>query len=677
MANQLAGETSPYLLQHADNPVEWHPWNAESLALAQEADKPIFLSIGYAACHWCHVMAHESFEDEATAAIMNRDFINIKVDREERPDVDSIYMGAIQALNGQGGWPLSAFLTPEGKPFYGGTYYPPVPRYGMPSFRQVLESVAEAWQTRREEIEGSARGITEHLSGAPGLQGQGTRINEALFEEALGRIESQFDSAEGGFSGAPKFPPSMTIEFLLRMATERGDERALQMALHTLDKMAKSGMYDQVGGGFARYATDEKWLVPHFEKMLYDNALLARVYLHAYQVTGRPLYRRIVEETLDFVARELREEQGGFFSSYDADSEGVEGKFYVWQADEIRALLGENAALFMARYGVTEGGNWEGQNILHVVEEIAEPAARFGLDEGEVRQRLQAAKARLYEARAGRAWPGLDDKVLTAWNGLMMAAFAEAGRVLGRADYVQIAGENARFLYAHMRDGDGRLLRTWKAGAGAKLNGYLEDYAYLADGLLALYQTTFEEAWYAWAQTLTEQMLAHFRDTQNGGFFDTADDHEALLFRPKDIQDNATPSGNSMAVQSLLKLSLYSGEGGYWDAAEEALAGTSAYMARFPTGFANWLCAAAFALGEAREVAIVGEVGEAQTAELLGVVNGAYRPNVIVAAGAGETAVPLLAERPQIAGKATAYVCRRFVCEKPVTDPESLRAQLI
>ena len=678
MSNKLAGENSPYLLQHADNPVAWFPWGEEALALAREQDKPILLSIGYAACHWCHVMAHESFENEATAALMNRYFVNIKVDREERPDLDSIYMGAIQALNGQGGWPLTAFLTPEGEPFYGGTYYPPVPRYGMPSFTQVLESVADAWQTRREEIENSAAGIAAHLSQAAAAASTqaGQAANEALFDQALQVILGQFDSEEGGFSRAPKFPPSMTIEFLLRMVMQREEKMARQMAVFTLDKMAKSGMYDQLGGGFARYATDNKWLVPHFEKMLYDNALLARAYLHAYQVTGDALYRRIVEETLDFVAREMRHEEGGFYSSYDADSEGVEGKFYVWQADEIREVLGKDAELFMAGYGVSDEGNWEGENILHIATEITQLAERFGLTEGEIDERLAAAKERLYAVRAERVWPGLDDKVLTAWNGLMLAAFAEAGRVLERADYVQIAEENAEFLARNMQTENGRLQRTWKAGSRAKYNGYLEDYAYLADGLLALYQTTFDPRWFAWVEELVQQMLDHFGDDEDGGFFDTSDDHEALLYRPKDIQDNATPSGNAMAAQVLLKISLYTGDGSYWDKAQEMLNGVTAYMARFPTVFAHWLNAAAFAMGDPREAAVVGSVQKADTKELLAALNQAYRPNLVVAAGESAEGIPLLADRPQVDGKATAYVCRRFVCKRPVTDAESLLDQL-
>ena len=676
MANKLAGETSPYLLQHAQNPVDWYPWGDEALARAQEEDKPILLSIGYAACHWCHVMAHESFEDPATAAIMNRFFVNIKVDREERPDIDSIYMSAIQALHGQGGWPLTAFLTPEGRPFYGGTYFPPTPRYGTPSFTQVLESVASAWITKRDEIEKSAEGIAEHLSQAAAAGQEAGSLNEALFDQALQGIMGQFDSQEGGFSSAPKFPPSMTIEFLLRTAVQRDEGMALHMAEYTLKKMAYSGMYDQLGGGFARYATDNKWLVPHFEKMLYDNALLARAYLHAYQVTGDPIYRAIVEETLDFVKRDMRHDNGGFYSSYDADSEGEEGKFYVWQADEIRQALGENAPLFMARYGISDAGNWEGSNILNVAEEIGTLSERFNLGEDEINSRLQAAKERLLELREERVWPGLDDKVLTSWNGLMMAAFAEAGRVLNRADYTRIAEENARFLDQTMRTEGGRLLRTWKAGSSAKLNGYLEDYAYLADGLLALYQTTFDPYWFEWLESLAEQILEHFPDRRYGGFFDTPDDHEDLLYRPKDIQDNATPSGNAMAALVLLKLSLYTGKEKLWDMAQDALSKTASFMARFPTGFAHWLSAAAFALGDPREVAVAGALEDVGTRALIGAVNKEFRPNLVLAAGEDGDVVPLLADRPQVGGKATAYVCRRFICQAPVTDEQSLMEQL-
>jgi uncharacterized protein YyaL (SSP411 family) len=571
---------------------------------------------------------------------------------------------------------MTVFLTPDGRPFYGGTYFPPQPRYGMPSFPQLLASVADAWNHKRDEIENSATGIAEHLRQTATISGQTATLSADLFDQALNDITRKFDAEEGGFSSPPKFPPSMTIEFLLRLAVTNDDPAPLQMAEFTLTKMAESGMYDQVGGGFARYATDNKWLIPHFEKMLYDNALLARVYLHAYQVTQNPLYRRVVEETLDFVAREMREEQGGFFSSYDADSEGQEGKFYVWQLAEIEALLGDDAALFARTYDVTSAGNWEGRNILHITADLAAIAPEFGLTTEEARERLAHARQTLYEARAARAWPGLDDKVLTAWNGLMLAAFAEAGRVLENETYTRIATANAEFLFGAVRRDDGRLLRTWKAGSAAKYDGYLEDYAYLADGLLALYQTTFDTRWFTWARELAELMLAHFTDEERGGFYDTAEDHEDLLYRPKDVQDNATPSANAMAARVLLLLNLYTGDGRYWDVAERAVSGLYEFMARYPTGFAHWLGAATIILSDPQEVAIIGAPGDPDTIRLLQTVNAGFRPNAVVAAGASTPEIPLLADRPQLDGRATAYVCRRFVCQTPVTTPEDLAAQL-
>jgi uncharacterized protein YyaL (SSP411 family) len=680
MTNRLIHETSPYLRQHADNPVEWYPWGTEALRQAREQDKPILLSIGYAACHWCHVMAHESFEDPETAALMNAHFINVKVDREERPDLDSIYMSAVVAMTGQGGWPMTVILTPDGRPFFGGTYFPPVPRFGMPSFPQLLQSIAQAWKTRREEIEESAGNIAGHLSQTLVLSGQEGQMDSDLLDQALNGLLRSFDSKLGGFGSAPKFPPSMTLEFLLRMAVQRDDTMALHMAEHTLKMMAYGGLYDQLGGGFARYSTDAEWLVPHFEKMLYDNALLARVYLHAYQITNKPLYRRIVEETLDFVVRELRHEDGGFYSSYDADSEGEEGKFYVWSAAEVRELLGDDADLFMRYYDLTGGGNWEGHNILHITAELEDVAQQMGLDLETAERQLATARQTLYDVRAQRVWPGLDDKVLTAWNGLMLAAFAEAGRALDRPDYTAIAVQNAEFLYNHARRKDGRLMRTWKAGSEAKYNAYLEDYAYLADGLLALYQTTFDPRWFVWARELGDLMLAHFQDEKHGGFFDTSDDHEALLHRPKDLQDNATPSGNAMAVQVLLQLTLYTGEGHYWDVAEAAISALYQAMARYPSGFAHWLCAAAFILSQPQEVAIIGEPTAPDTQALLNVVQGEYRPTLVVAVGNGDgrtaATVPLLADRERQNGRATAYVCRRFVCQQPTTDTTVLAQQL-
>ena len=678
MPNRLLNESSPYLLQHAENPVDWYPWSEEALERAREEDKPILLSIGYAACHWCHVMEHESFEDPETAALMNRHFINIKVDREERPDLDSIYMNAVVALTGQGGWPMTVFLTPEGQPFFGGTYFPKTARYGMPGFKQVLLSVADAWDKRREELVNSAGEISEHLGRRLNLKGQEGALSPALLKQALTAIHRSFEPNEGGFGRAPKFPQAMTIEFLLRIYHERGDHMALHMAEHTLTKMAQGGIYDHLGGGLARYSTDNEWLVPHFEKMLYDNALLARVYLHAWQVTEDPLYRQVVEETLDWVLREMRHDDGGFYSSLDADSEGEEGKFYVWQPEEIREALDdpESARLFMAYYDVTERGNWEGKSILNVSRPLAEVAAELGMEEAKAAERLAAARPTLYERRAERVWPGLDDKVLTAWNGLMLAAFAEAGRVLGRDDYTEAAVANATFLHNTLRSKTGRLLRTWKEGAEAKYNAYLEDYAYLADGLLALYQTVFDERWFRWAQELAEMMLAHFLDEEDGGFYDTSDDHEELIQRPKDVQDNAVPSGNSMAALVLLQLSLFTGRDLYWQVAERSVGSMVGAMAEYPTGFAQWLNAAALIMGDPVEVAIAGAPDREETEALLDVVEAAYRPHLVVAAGTDGEIVPLLRDRPLVDGAPTAYVCRRFVCRRPVTSPQALAEQL-
>jgi uncharacterized protein YyaL (SSP411 family) len=673
MANHLQNESSPYLLQHADNPVDWHPWGNEAMRLASEQDKPILLSIGYAACHWCHVMAHESFEDEATAAQMNADFINVKVDREERPDIDSIYMQAVNAMIGRGGWPMTVFLTPDGKPFYAGTYFPDEPRHGMPSFRQILTGVTQAWQRDRENVDGSAREVAERLQALSSVGFEQQALDSDTLRGALRGLGQQFDATWGGFGEAPKFPQPMTIEFLLREFLRSKNEHALAMAETTLQKMAEGGMWDQIGGGFARYSVDHRWLVPHFEKMLYDNAQLARVYLHAWQVTGNDFYRRITEETLDYVLLEMRHENGGFYSSQDADSEGVEGKFYVWSADEIRDGLGENADVFMQVYGVSDEGNWEGQNILNLRVDPKRLGAQLGTDAGSLCARLAAARTELYRLRSQRVWPGLDDKVLTSWNGLMLAAFAEAGQALRRPDYVEAAISNADFLHRTMRGDSGRLFRTWKAGSEAKYNAYLEDYAFLADGLLALYEATFEARWVDWARELAELMLTHFRDATNGGFFDTSDDHEQLIHRPKDLQDNAVPSGNAMAATVLTKLSLLTGNGDYWQVAEQSTATMSKFMSQYPSGFGQWLNVASFMLSEPREIALVGSADA--IAPLLEVVRDGYQPFQVVAAGE-EASLPLLENRPQIGGRGTAYVCRQFLCQTPVTKPEELALQL-
>ena len=684
MPNHLANETSPYLLQHADNPVDWYPWGEEALQKARDENKPIFLSIGYSACHWCHVMAHESFEDEGTAAFLNEHFVSIKVDREERPDLDRIYMTAVQALTGSGGWPMSVFLTPDGTPFYGGTYFPPQPRYGMPSFVQVLEAIVAAWRDRRQELIDSGQRLVEAIRQQQradvGLRG--AELRQDTLRAALRALQQSFDQRHGGWGDAPKFPQPMVLEFLLRYHLLSGNPQALVMVTRTLEAMARGGIYDQLGGGFHRYSVDDRWLVPHFEKMLYDNSQLARVYLHAWQVTGNEFFRTIAEESLDFVRREMLDPQGGFYSTQDADSDGEEGKFFVWTSDEIREVLGDEADAFMAAYGVTPGGNWEGKSILEFVGDM------------EQRPALAEARCKLFEVREQRVPPGRDEKVLTSWNGLMLAAFAEAARILDREDYRQVAEANAGFLLGELRQADGRLLHTWKDGE-ARLNGYLEDYAYLIEGLLELYQTTFEARWFVAARELAETMLAHFQAPEGvqlahtgqlssnasgtaagiAGFFDTSDDHEALITRPRELQDNATPSGNAMAVAVLLKLAALTNERRYSELAHKALAPMQTLMSQYPLGFGQWLQALAYALSKPQEIAIVGEPEAADTQALLTVVRAGYRPFQVVARGAPDDqqpVVPLLQDRGLVEGHAAAYVCRGFACSRPVTEPEDL-----
>lgn len=720
--NRLVKETSPYLVDHAHNPVDWYAWSQEALQKAQQENKPIFLSIGYAACHWCHVMADESFEDEATARFMNAHFVNIKVDREERPDLDSIYMNAVVAMTGQGGWPMSVFLTPDGKPFYGGTYFPKTPRYGMPSFMNVLQGIANAWKNQRADIEHNGAEMQKALSESGMPRGATNKammpLDKRTLDLALNNLARAFDGENGGWGGAPKFPQPMTLEFLIRAYTQTRDELILKMLTFTLDKMARGGMYDQLGGGFHRYATDDIWLVPHFEKMLYDNAQLARVYLHAYQATGNEFYKRITIEILDYVIREMTDANGGFYSSQDADSEGREGKFFVWTPEEIRSVLGGSASgllivsktkqdsndaqLFMDAYGVTANGNFEGKTILHRVRDNDVLAAMHKVDESEVERKLNDARQKLFNARERRVKPARDEKILTGWNGLMLAAFAEAARVLKREDYRHIAIRNAEFLLKHLTTderrttkagiaGDSdelndvrpsssvlRLFRSYKDGQ-ARLNGYLEDYANLAEGLLALYETTFEERYFVAARELADQMLAHFLD-ERGGFFDTSDDHEELVVRPKDVQDNAVPSGSAMATMVLFKLAAYTGDAKYIEAGEAALAPLQPALAQAPTGFAWWLNALEFELAPPKEIAIVGPSTGAQDGaqELLNVVFDEYRPNQVVAwkKENAESAIPLLEGRATIDGKATAYVCQNFACQMPVTTGDALRRQL-
>ena len=699
--NRLANETSPYLLQHAHNPVDWFPWGPDALTRAKLLDRPIFLSIGYAACHWCHVMERESFEDESTAAYLNERFIAIKVDREERPDLDQVYMGAVQALTGGGGWPMSVFLTPEGRPFYGGTYFPDAPRHGLPSFRQLLEGIDLAWRTQREELEQTgARLVAGLVAGARMPAAEAPRPD--VLERAVTLIEQSADAINGGWGGAPKFPQPMTIELLLRRAAA-GESRALPVARRALDRMADGGIHDQLGGGFHRYSTDARWLVPHFEQMLYDNAQLARVYLHAWALTGEPRYVAVAMGTLDYLLRELRTDDGAFAASQDADTRGVEGATFTWRADEIRQALGEDAALFSTAYGVTGGGNWEGLTILSRVRTGAELAQLYGLPVREVEGRLDDARERLLTLRAGRPQPARDDKALAAWNGLAIGALADAARMLGfassgmlpgRAQAAMPSGDAAELEAAASRcrdaaeqaattilDGllgpDGRLGRSWK-DRRVSGQGVLEDYANLADGLLALYEATFDERWFSTARALMNSVLERFSDP-DGGFFDTATDHERLVTRPKDSQDNATPSGGAMATFVLLRLAALTGEGRYRTAAERAIATVTPLAVRYPTAFAMWLQAIDLALTDIAEIAVVGDLAEPATRALLREASAGYAPGRVVAAGPLEgsaSAIPLLHDRPWLGGHPTAYVCRGFACRTPVTDAPALRAQL-
>ena len=554
MPNRLENETSPYLLQHKDNPVDWYPWGEEAFEKARAEDKPVLLSVGYSACHWCHVMERESFEDEATARLMNEGFVSIKVDREERPDVDSIYMAATQAMTRHGGWPMTVFMTPDGAPFYAGTYFPPVPSRGMPAFGQILTSLSEAYKNRRDEVLKSAEGVREYLQAATSASIPRTGLSEGLLNDAANALVGQLDNRFGGFGGAPKFPQAMNLEVLLRHHARTGDRSALSGAELTLRSMASGGIYDHLGGGFARYAVDEYWLVPHFEKMLYDNALLARLYLEAYEATGDEFYRRIATETLDYLLRDMTSPEGGFYSAEDADSEGEEGKFYVWTPAEIEAALEpEEAKLALRYWDVTEDGNFEGKNILNVPRPTEAVAREFGLSAEELADRIGGIRAKLYEVREDRVRPGRDDKVLAAWNGLALRAFALAARVLPeREDYLEAARRNAGFLLGEMKEG-GRLRRSYKDGR-ARFNGYLEDYACVADGLISLYQATFETRWIEEARDLADATLELFWDGERGAFYDTPSDHEELVTRPRDVYDSAAPSGNSVAVDVLLKL---------------------------------------------------------------------------------------------------------------------------
>jgi uncharacterized protein YyaL (SSP411 family) len=682
MPNRLAGETSPYLLQHADNPVDWMPWGPDALARAKLLDRPIFLSIGYAACHWCHVMEHESFEDEATARYLNDHFVSIKVDREERPDLDQVYMAAVQAMTGGGGWPMSVFLTPEGRPFYGGTYFPGEPRSGMPSFRQVLEGVSRAWLTERAELEAAGGRLVQGLIEQGRLRPGTNDPSDGLLDAATAAIEASFDVANGGWGQAPKFPQPMTIEFLLRRHVATGDARPLAIARRSLDAMADGGIHDQLGGGFHRYSTDARWLVPHFEQMLYDNAQLARVYVHAWTLTGDEHYLAVTRGTLEFMVRELTTTDGAFAASQDADTEGTEGLTFTWRRVEIRDILGGDAELFEAAYGVTDGGNWDGVSILSRVTADDELAARFAMEPSVIAARLADSRARLLDRRSARPQPARDDKALAAWNGLAIGAFADAAVALEATDpeaatrYRSVAVAAASAIVGGLLGPDGSLGRSWKDGRAVG-NGVLEDYTHLADGLLALYEATFEERWFTTARALCDHVLRHFADP-DGGFFDTSDTHERLVTRPKDVQDNAVPSGNAMAALVLLRLHAWTGEGSYRAAAERAMRIVVPFVGRYPTGFAQWLVAMDLLVRAPTEIAVVGNADDPATRLLLAEVRRGFRPARVIAAAAdpAASAVPLLEGRVAVDGRPTAYVCRGFVCRLPVTTPDALRAEL-
>ena len=670
--NRLAGQTSPYLRQHADNPVDWYPWGDEAFEKARAEDKPVLLSVGYSSCHWCHVMAHESFEDPEVAAVMNRLVVSVKVDREERPDVDGIYMQAVQAMTGRGGWPMTVFVDPDGRPFFGGTYFPKEERHGMPGFVTVLEAVDEAWRGRRDDLLEQAGKLTKVIerTGSLGATGDGPAPSPEILARGYESVRAQYDPQFGGFGPAPKFPQAMTLDFLLRTFVRNQAPETLDMVRVSLDAMAAGGMYDQVGGGFHRYSTDAHWLVPHFEKMLYDQALLTSAYLHAHLVTGEPRYRRVVEETIGYVLRDLRHEQGGFFSAEDADSEGVEGKFYLWSLEEIQGMCGADTPEVVRYFGVTEGGNFEDPhtgyrgNILHVVDRAVEPP-----------EAVQRAVPKLFAAREKRVRPGLDDKVLLAWNALFLRSVAEAAAAFERDDWMDAARRNARFLLTELRRDDGRLLRSWQDGRANHL-AYAEDYAALLEAIVTLAEVD-DVSWLADARWVADELLRLFHDDEGGGFFTTGVDAESLIVRPKEYQDNATPAENSLASTGLLRLAALTGVGRYEVPAEEVLRLLGSVLAEHASAFAYLLGALERLVTPPLEVAVIGDRGGADV--LRREVHGRLLPaavTVSAAPGAGADVTPLLADRALVDGKATAYVCEHFACRQPVTTPEDLRAQL-
>jgi uncharacterized protein YyaL (SSP411 family) len=681
MPNRLASETSLYLKQHANNPVDWYPWGPEALAKSKELNRPIFLSIGYSACHWCHVMEHESFEDESTAKVMNEHFVCIKVDREERPDIDTIYMNALQVLTREGGgWPLSVFLTPELTPFYAGTYYPPDDRYApqRPSFKRLLAAIHDAWVNRRDHIAEVGKNVTEYLKGMSKLEPSDTALSPDLLSHSLTVLRRSFDPTHGGFGSAPKFPHALELKLLLRLARRFNDKTALHMARHTLEKMARGGMYDQIGGGFARYSVDAKWLVPHFEKMLYDNALLVTAYVEAWQVTRDPFYGQIMEETLNYVLKEMTCPGGAFYSAQDADSEGEEGKFYVWSEKELREVLGAELGDFACKvWGVTPHGNFEGHNILFRSRSDAEDAAQLGITVETFREKFAEVKRKLIPVRSARVWPGRDEKILTAWNGLMISAFAKAFAITDNSHYLAAATNAADWCLKHLRDANGRLFRTADANGNAKLNGYLEDYAFLADALVSLYEATFEQRYLVAAGELADTMLKHFADPNGPGFFFVPDDHETLIARTKDVHDGSTPSGNAVAVTVLLRLAKLLDRRDFAAKAEETLRGYRETMADHPAAAGQMLIALDFYLGPTKEIAIIGDAIQDDCVNARGAIQTHFDPNRVLAAynplfPPVPDMIPLLKDKPQVEGKVTVYVCENFACREPLVGLEAI-----
>ena len=678
MSNRLGLETSPYLLQHKDNAVDWYPWGPEALARARAEQKPIFLSIGYAACHWCHVMERESFDNPEIAALLNARFVNIKVDREERPDLDQIYMTAVQVMTRHGGWPMSVFLTPDLQPFYGGTYWPPYPRMGMPGFIQVIQGVDELWRTRRNEAVQQAAQLTQFLQQSNVPEAADLAVGQRLFQEAVAQLEREFDAVHGGFGVRPKFPHAMALQFLLRMWRRTGRDGLLKMVRLNLDKMASGGIYDHLGGGFARYSVDERWRVPHFEKMLYDNALLAGTYLDAYLVTGHGEYRRVVQETLDYVLTYMTDPAGGFHSSEDADSEGEEGKFYTWTRAEIKQVLGSRRSeRFCYVYNVTDAGNFEGRNVLHRPQTIEQCAQRRGWDLDELQTELADCRRRLLEVRDRRVRPGKDDKVLLSWNALMIESLARAAVVFDEPKYLVAAAGAGNFILREMKRSDSRLLHTWRGGQ-ARLDAYLDDYAFLIQSLVTLYESQFDEQWIDEAVRLADLVLEHFADPQAGGFFYTADDHEPLIARNKDFYESSVPSGNAIAAMAFLRLGVLCGRSDYLQAARGIVTAAAGLMQRVPSAVAQMLTAADMLLGPVPEIAIIGDPSHGDTGAVVSDLRRRYLPNRVVACrapgreGGSRHLAPLFQGKSLSGAEPTVYLCENFACQAPVSGRQAV-----